>query len=336
MKKKDLPSSFIVHPSSFLSMRILLTGATGFAGSWLAEGLLAQGTHQLFSLSRGGQWPVEMRHLEEHIILHRCDLCDGPRVEAVLRAVDPERIFHLAGYPHVGRSFQEADAAWQGNLSATRSLYEAVARWGGRPRILTTGSGLIYGDPDPPDQILDEDHPLRPGSPYASSKAAADLVGYQFTRSHGFDLVRARPFNHIGPRQSPQFAVAHFARQLAEIKRGRRPPLLETGDLGAHRDLTDVRDVAAAYLLLMECGRSGAAYNVGSGTSYLMQTVLDRLVALAGVAVEVRRRPDLLRRADTPVIRVSAARLRAETGWQPRYSLQQTLEDTLDYWSKAL
>src|SRR5260370_36112582 len=102
-------------------MRILLTGATGFAGGWLAEGLLAQGTHQLFSLSRGGQWPAEVRHLEGRITLYRGDLCDSARVEAVLREAVPERIFHLAGYPHVGRSFNEADAAWQGNLSATRS-----------------------------------------------------------------------------------------------------------------------------------------------------------------------------------------------------------------------
>src|SRR5438876_36663 len=176
----------------------------------------------------------------------------------------------------------------------------------------------------------------RGGSPYAASKAAADLVGYQFTRSHALDVVRARPFNHIGLRQSPQFAVANFARQLAEIRRGLRPPLLETGDLGARRDLTDVRDVAAAYVLLMERGRSGEAYNVGSGTSYSMQPVLDRLVALAGVEVTVRRRTDLLRRADTQQVLVNADRLRAETGWAPRYGLQQTLQDTLQYWSNLV
>ena len=315
-------------------MRILLTGTTGFAGGWLAEGLLAQGPHQLFGLSRSGQWPAELHHLDGRIKLYQGDLCDGSRVEAILREVQPERLFHLAGYPHVGRSFQEPDAAWQGNLDATRHLYEAVLRWGGRPRILAVGSGQVYGEPDRPDDVLDETYPLRPGSPYASSKAAADLVGYQFWHSHSLDIVRTRPFNHIGPRQSPQFAVANFARQLAEIKRGQRPPLLETGNLSAHRDLTDVRDVAAAYLLLMERGRGGEAYNVGCGVSYSMQTVLDRLVEIAGVDVEVRRRPDLLRRADTPKVLVSAARLRTATGWAPRYTLQQTLEDTLAYWSR--
>ena len=172
-------------------MRILLTGATGFAGGWLAEGLLAEGTHQLFGLSRSGQWPAELRHFEGRITLHQGDLSDGGRVEAILRAVQPERLFHLAGYPHVGRSFQEPDAAWQGNLDATRKLYEAVLRWGGRPRILAVGSGQVYGEPERPDDVLDETCPLRPGSPYASSKAAADLVGYQFWHSHSLDVVRA-------------------------------------------------------------------------------------------------------------------------------------------------
>src|SRR5436309_2574138 len=240
-------------------MRVLLTGVTGFAGTWLAEALLAQGGQELFGLSRGGRWPDEARHLEGRVALRACDLGDVAAVEAVLRDVRPGRVFHLAGYPHVGRSFQEPDAAWQGNLSATRCLYEAVVRWGGRPRVLAVGSGMIYGDPDRPDQVFREDSPLRPTSPYAASKAAADLVGYQVTRSHNLDVVRARPFNHIGPRQSPQFAVANFARQLAEIRRGLRPPLLETGDLGAHRDLTDVRDVAMAYVLLMARGHTGAA-----------------------------------------------------------------------------
>src|SRR5262245_56969017 len=290
-------------------MRILLTGATGFAGGWLAETLLAQAAHEVVGLSRGGKWPDESRHLDGRVALRACDLCDPVQVEAILREVAPERIYHLAGYPHVGRSFQEPEAAWQGNLSATRCLYEAVLRWGGRPRILAVGSGMIYGDPERPDQVFTEDSPLRPTSPYGASKAAADLVGYQVTRSHGLDVVRARPFNHIGPRQSPQFAVANFARQLAEIRRGLRPALLETGDLGACRDLTDVRDVAEAYLLLLERGRPGAAYNVCSGSSHSMQEVLDRLVALAGVAVEVRRRADLLRRADTPRVLASAARL---------------------------
>jgi GDP-4-dehydro-6-deoxy-D-mannose reductase len=246
--------------------------------------------------------------------------------------VRPARIYHAAGYAQVGQSFHEPDAAWDGNLTATRRLYEAVVRWGGQPRILFVGSGLVYGDGPEPGQPQDEQCPLCPVSPYGASKAAADLVSYQYTRDPGLDIVRARPFNHIGPRQVPQFAVAHFAKQLVAIERGEGPAVLQTGNLSPQRDLTDVRDTVSAYLLLLERGRSGEAYNVGCGHSYSMQTVLERLLELAGLRVEVRQRAELVRPTDPAVIRVDASKLRRETGWQPRYSLDQTLADTLAYW----
>jgi GDP-4-dehydro-6-deoxy-D-mannose reductase len=313
-------------------MRILLTGATGFAGSTLAEALLAKPDVRLCGLSRHGEWPPEQRHLADRVELRSVDLCDGAAVETVLRAVEPEQIFHVAGYAAVGRSFQEPDAAWSGNLTATRSLYEATARWGGKPRILFVGSGLVYGDSDDPETPRRENLLLRPNNPYATSKAAADLLSYQFTRDPGLSIVIARPFNHIGPRQSPEFAIASFARQVVAIERGTKPPVMETGNLSPRRDLTDVRDMVAAYDLLMQHGRDGEAYNVGSGQVYSMHTVLDRLLALAGLTVELRQKAALLRSTDTPVVRVDASKLRRETGWSPRYSLDQTLLDTLNYW----
>src|SRR5262249_41671411 len=150
-------------------------------------------------------------------------------------------------YAQVGRSFHETDAAWAGNLDATRNLLEAVQAWGGSPRIVLVGSGLVYGGGESSDQDSDEQTLLRPDSPYAASKAAADLLGYQIGRSSGLQIIRARPFNHIGPRQSVEFAVAHFARQITEIECGRRPPIVETGDLRPRRDLTDVRDIVQGY-----------------------------------------------------------------------------------------
>ncbi len=252
--------------------------------------------------------------------------------EAILRDVQPEHIYHLAGYAHVGRSFQEPEASWEGNLTATRGLYDAVVRWGGRPRILFVGSGLVYGESEAAAEGCEETCLLRPDSPYAASKAAADLVSYQYTRHPGLDIVRVRPFNHIGPRQSPQFAVSSFARQLVAIERGRQPAVLEAGNLQSQRDLTDVRDVVAAYVLLMERGRTGEVYNIGSGQTCAMQTVLDRLVALSGVKVEVRQKASLVRGTDLAVIRANAGKLRRETGWSPRYTLDQTLIDTLAFW----
>lgn len=313
-------------------MRILITGITGFVGGHLAEALLDRAGVEVHGLSRRGIWPEEWQHLHGKAVLHPCDLCQQAEIARVLAEVRPERIFHLAGYAHVGRSFQDAWAAWDGNLTATLALYEAVVHSGAKPRIVFVGSSHVYGNPEPPDQVFDETCLLRPVSPYASSKAAADLASFQYTQAPGLDIVRARPLNHIGPRQSAQYALPHFASQIAAIEQGSRPPVVETGNLDACRDLTDVRDVVQAYLLLMDQGRRGAAYNIGSGQVVSMQEVLQRLLALSCVQVEVRRQVEAMRPADAPTIRLSAAKLRRETGWTPRYSLDQTLEDILRYW----
>jgi GDP-4-dehydro-6-deoxy-D-mannose reductase len=313
-------------------MRILVTGATGFAGGHLVEALLARGGARVVAVARQPVWPDVWGHLGGQVELRGCDVCDRGKLEAILRDVRPEQIYHLAGYPHVGRSFEEPDAAWQGNLTATRSLYDAVVRWGGRPRILFIGSGLVYGESQSEQEGCSETCQLRPDNPYAASKAAADLMSYQYTRHPGLDIVLVRPFNHIGPRQSPQFAVPSFARQLAAIQRGRQPPVLETGNLQPRRDLSDVRDVVDAYVLLMEKGRIGEVYNVGSGLAHSMQSVLNRLTALSGVAVEIRPTASLIRKTDAADVRANADKLRRETGWSPRFSLEQTLTDILTYW----
>jgi GDP-4-dehydro-6-deoxy-D-mannose reductase len=313
-------------------MRNLVTGITGFAGSHLAEALLERGEGELFGLSRSGAAPAGPGRLAAAVRVYACDLSDPAALGEVLRDLQPQCIYHLAGYANAGQSFREPQAAWRGNLWATLALYEAVVAWGGRPRILFVGSGLIYGDTETPDQACDESCLLRPTSPYAASKAAADLASYQFWRAPGLEIIRARPFNHIGPRQSPQFAVAHFAQQIAAIERGERPPVLETGNLSPRRDITDVRDVVRAYRLLMQRGRPGEAYNVGSGQTVAMQEIVDRLIALSGVRVEVRPRADLVRARDTAAVRADAAKLRRETGWAPTWTLDQTLHDTLQYW----
>jgi GDP-4-dehydro-6-deoxy-D-mannose reductase len=201
---------------------------------------------------------------------------------------------------------------------------------------LLVSSGLVYGDQESPGQACDECASLRPESPYAASKAAADLLGYQVARATGLEIIRARPFNHFGRRQSAEFAVSHFARQIVEIEHSRRAPVLETGDLRPRRDLTDVRDIVRGYILQMERGRAGEAYNLGSGEVHSMSEILDRLLALADVRCEVRCRADLLRDIDTPVLRANAGKARSELGWSPRIPLDQTLTDLLEYWRQTL
>jgi GDP-4-dehydro-6-deoxy-D-mannose reductase len=317
-------------------MRILITGITGFAGGHLAEALLARGEVKLHGLSRKAQWPAEWQHLTGKIQLHSGDLASSAELDSQLRSIEPEWIFHLAGYAHAGRSFSEADAAWQGNLQATRNLYDAVARWGGRPRILYVSSGLIYGDAEPPGIACSEAQLLSPASPYAASKAAADLASYQYSRFPGLDIVRVRPFNHIGPRQQPVYAIPRFASQIAAIERGRQAPVVETGNLDSYRDLSDVRDIVQSYILLLEKGKAGDVYNAGNGMAYRMQEVLDKLLSLSKVKVEVRRKAQDSRPVEIGVTRADCTKLQRETGWRPRFTLDQTLMDTLEYWRNAI
>ncbi len=313
-------------------MRILITGITGFAGRHLARALLAGTNATLFGLSRQRGWSEADDDLHTRVRLFRLDLSDSEETAAVLQEARPEQIYHLAGYADAGRSFREPEAAWTGNLSATRCLYEAILRWGGQPRVLYVSSGAVYGEPEEPGQSLHEHAVLRPNSPYAASKAAADLASYQYFRAHGLPIIRARPFNHIGPGQPPQYAIANFARQLAAIERGEAPPVLRTGNLWVERDLTDVRDVVRAYIQLMARGTPGMAYNIASGRTQTLQIVLDRLIGMTRARVTIETAPELVRAIETPCIRVDITRLRQTTGWTPAYDLDQTLLDTLNYW----
>ncbi len=316
-------------------MRVLITGITGFVGGHLAERLVAEGGHDIAGASRRGVWPDDLRHLESQTRLLTADLHDETRWVEVLADVRPDWIFHLAGYAKTGQSFREPDACWRDNLDGTRVLYRAIEKSGQKPRILFASTGLVYGDPDPGRTDLDESAALKPASPYAASKAAADLLGYQVTRSPGLDVVRIRLFNQIGPRQSPDYAIANFARQIAAIEAGRQAPVLETGDLSGYRDLTDVRDMTAALRAAVEHGDTAEVYNAGRGEVWRMEDVLNRLIALSRAKLEIRQKVEPGRRADTAISRADPAKLRAKTGWRPQLDLDATLADILEGWRTA-
>jgi GDP-4-dehydro-6-deoxy-D-mannose reductase len=259
------------------------------------------------------------------------DLNDTEEVIEALRSWQPTEIYHLAGYADAGRSLFEPELAWRANLQATQSLYDAVLDWGGRPRVLYVGSGLVYGEVT--GAPLTEVSEFKPRSPYAASKAAADLLSYQVHVCTGLEIVRARPFNHIGPGQSPSYAVPNFARQIAAIEVGRQKPLLQVGNLGTERDFTDVRDVVGAYHCLMKHALPGEPYHVASGVTVSVRSVLDRLLRQSSVPITVETDPRLLRSIDTSAIRVDNSKLR-QFGWRPRFDLEQTLGDTLEDWRR--
>ena len=271
-----------IIPDGASLRRNLITGVTGFAGCYLARALLARG-----EASRGRR-PGRLAGLAAPRRRRRTDRRRrrrrrraGPTPCARVR---PTHVYHLAGYAHAGRVVPASRRRpGHGNLTATRRLYEAVVRWGGKPRILFVGSGLVYGEPLDPRPCRSTRTRAAPRHALRRQQGGRRPGVLPVRLAAGLDIVRARPFNHIGPRQSAEFAVPNFARQLVAIERGEPPPVLETGDLSTRRDLTDVRDVVGAYLLLMERGRAGEAYNVGRGRSCSMQEVLDRLLALAGL-----------------------------------------------------
>lgn len=313
-------------------MKILITGINGFVGGHLLERLTAEPDHRILGYSRSGTWSPVHRHLAGRAELARVDLLDVPSLTDSIRTFQPERIYHLAGFASPGKSFKDPETCWAENYQATRNVLDAVESAKRDCRVLMVSSGLVYGDATGPDDAFDESRPLRPASPYAESKVAADRLAEDAAIQRGLHVVRVRPFNHIGPRQSAEYAVGNFARQVAAIVLGKAEPIIETGDLSARRDLTDVRDVVEAYLLALERGPSGEVYNVGRGIAYGMDEILHWFIDRAGIAVEVHSRTDAHRKGDTAVTRCDAGKIRRELGWLPRYELGQTVTDILNYW----
>jgi GDP-4-dehydro-6-deoxy-D-mannose reductase len=302
---------------------VLITGAAGFAGSHLAE-LLAPAVH-LVCWSREAAAPG----LAPSAQWQQIDLLDRDAVRTAVAAVRPAQIYHLAGVPHVGGSWDATTPTLAGNVLATHYLFDALRRAGVRARVLVTASATVYA---PSDEPITEDGAIAPGSPYALSKLAQELLARRAPIEDGLDVVVARAFNHTGPRQTPAFAIPSFARQIAQIERGAQPPVIRTGNLAPRRDLSDVRDVARAYVAVMGHGGSNVVYNVASGVGRSIGDILHSLVARARVRVTVETDPALLRANDTAALVGDYRRLNRDTGWKPEIPFEKTLDDLLEYW----
>jgi len=275
-------------------------------------------------------------HLGARIALHTADLGHYEAARELLAEVRPDLVYHLAAQAAVGRSWDDPKATLVNNVSAQANLLQAIVELGLRPRILIVGSADEYGLVQPEDLPIDEETPLRPMNPYAVSKIAQDYLGYQYHISHGLDIVRVRPFNHIGPRQGLGFVVADFCQQIAVIEAGLQEPVLRVGNLSAQRDFSDVRDVVRAYHLALTQGQSGQVYNIGSSRAYAIQEILDRLLSQSRVPVRVEPDPQRMRPSDVPVMVCDNNKLRAHTGWEPSYTLDHSLRDTLAYWRQRV
>ncbi len=311
-------------------MRALITGINGFAGSHLADFLLTQPEVQVFGGVYG--YCENIVHLDGRATFIEGDLRNPDAARALLQETQPDRIYHLAGQAFPPASWQDPWTTLEINLRSEVNLFRGVAELKIPARILVIGSLEEYGRTDPAAMPITEETPFRPDSPYGVSKVAQDLLGLQYFLSHQLQIVRVRPSNHIGPRQSDQFVTSDFAKQIAEIELGRREPLLRVGNLTAQRDFTDVRDMMRAYYLALERGTPGDVYNIGSGRPVSIQHVLDLLLASSPAPIHIERDPARLRPSDAPVMYCSTAKFHAQTGWEPTIPLETSLRDILDYW----
>ncbi|MSP13604.1 MAG: SDR family oxidoreductase [Chloroflexi bacterium] len=314
-------------------MRVLITGITGFAGSYLTDCLLQLGGYQIFGVSLSG---TLLPHWEGQVKLFQADLRDSISLHRIMAEVRPICVYHLVAQPHVPTSLQDPWETFEINLKSEVNLLEQVRQLSEPPRILIVGSGEEYGAIRVEDLPLDEDTPLLPTSPYAVSKVAQDLLGYQYYHSYNLQIIRVRPFNHIGPRQSPNFAASSFARQIALIERGLQEPILRVGNLSPRRDYTDVRDIVRGYRLILEQGAAGAVYNLGSGKSTSVAEMLDIFMELTTARIEIQSDPTRIRFAEIPEIICDGSKMYHKTGWRPEIPLPQSLADTLAYWRQQV
>lgn len=314
-------------------MKAYITGISGFAGSFLAEALLQKG-HEVFGTHVSDN-TQNIDHIKKDLQLEKLDMLDSGNVKKSIEKHKPDTIFHLAALTSPGESFKSPEVFFTNNITAEINLLEAVRTLDLSPRILITSSAEVYGLITEKDLPVDEDTKLRPGSPYAVSKIAQDYLGLQYFLSYGMDIVRVRPFNHVGPRQTPQFVVAAFAKQIAEIEKGHGKPTLMVGNLDAKRDFTDVRDMVQAYITLVEKGESGDVYNAGSGKSHRIGEVLDMLMSFSDKQIDTQIDPGKLRPSDVPDIRSNNKKIEA-LGWKAEITLEKTLEDTLNYWRQNI
>ncbi|MBM4422806.1 MAG: GDP-mannose 4,6-dehydratase [Chloroflexi bacterium] len=310
-------------------MRILVTGVGGFAGSHLADELLREFECEVWGVLITPERP---HYLDPRVQCLTANLCSPAEVDGVIATVRPDRVYHLAGQAFVPASWADPWGTLENNIRAQLNILQSCLRLGfGNTRILAVGSNEEYGRLDDHELPATESSPFRPDSPYGVSKLAQDFLGQSYYLSHGLPVVRVRPFNHIGPRQSHRFVAPDFARQIVAIERGGQPPIIRVGNLHAERDFSDVRDVVRGYIAALEKGQAGDVYNVASGMSRPVRAILDGLLAHSSRAVTVEIDPLRLRPSDTPRQRGDASKLTAVTGWRPTIPFEQALKDLLDY-----
>lgn len=302
-------------------MKILITGASGFVAGHLISHLEKQG-HAIAGLSNTA---TAHKGLEQY---YQADLRDGDGLKTIVEETQPDVVYHLAAQSHVGSSFSDPWHTLENNIRSTLNLFEALR--GSDTKVLLASSSEVYGQILEADLPISEKQPTRPNNPYGVSKMAQELLAHQYIASNGLAIYIARPFNHIGARQSHRFAIANFANQIARMEKGLQSPILMVGNLSAQRDFSNVQDVIEGYDAILTHGEVGEPYNIGSGVAYAIQELVDMLIDMATVQIKIEVEQTRLRPIDVPRIIADTSKLQQLSGWQPKISMQETLQAVLD------
>jgi len=312
-----------------------ITGITGFAGSHLAELLLKKG-YKVYGLCRWRSRTENIEKIKNKLHLIEGDLLDSHSLQKAMIDIRPELVFHLAAQSFVPASWTSPAVTLEINVVGPCNLFEAIRAAKIDPVIQIACSSEEYGLVKPEEVPIKETNPLRPLSPYGVSKLAMDYLGYQYFKSYGIKIVRTRGFNHTGPRRGEVFAESSFAKQIAEIEKGKKEPVILVGNLEAKRDYTDVRDMVNGYFLAATKGKPGEVYNICSGKAVKISEVLEILLKMSKVKTKIVQDPARMRPSDVPILQGDYSKFKRRTGWEPKIPLQKTLKDLLNYWRKRI
>lgn len=308
--------------------KALITGAAGFVGSHLTEHLLNKGI-DVIAVVHPDHSISNLNHLKDMITIINADLTKKSDFNKISK-LDTDYIFHLAAFSSPTESFKYPKETLENNIFCELYLLEMLASINSRAKILIVGSSDEYGNVKNGNKPINENATLEPASPYAVSKVAQDMLGYQFFLNHGLKIVRVRPFNHIGPRQSTSFVVPAFASQIAIIEQ-KGEGVIKVGNINTYRDFTDVRDIVRAYLLALDKGCEGEVYNIGAGIAYKIADILGKLISLSTAEIRIKEDKRLMRKGDVQKIYCDYSKFYQTTGWKPQLDLNKTLSDTINY-----
>lgn len=311
--------------------KALIIGAAGFVGSYLAKELMEHHGMEVHA-TRLAREQLEIQGAQIHVL----DILNKEEIVSLLYQVRPDYIFHLAAQSSVSVAWKNPGLTIDINVKGSVNVMDAVRELFYKPRVLLIGSGEEYGHIRECETPIKEDNHLRPGNIYAATKVCQNMIAGIYAQAYDMNLIMVRAFNHIGPCQMPIFVVSDFCKQVAEIEAGKKEPVMYVGNLAAERDFTDVRDVVRAYALLVQKGKPGETYNVGSGHAHEIREILDLIISLSSADIKVEIDQNKIRPVDVPIIEADITKLRDVTGWEPAIPLRQTIQETLDYWRAAL